>query len=289
MLIIVLLAAIKENKEFIQALISKHGASTSVNKALYDSEEIVNLFIPYCDLQKPENTILSEFREKLPNMKMLDIGVGAGRTTVHFARLAKEYIGIDCANNMIKAAQKKFQDYPKKISFATIDASNMALFKDNYFDFILFSWCGIDYAEHDNRLKILTEIHRVLKPGGSFAFQTHNLTYQVKNCSIKLSKNPFILSQRINRLLQMRMLNKKDTWKAIRKTGKKPYIIFRDETHNFRMTTYIISPAEQIKQLTHLGFSETKILDLQNGKEILNPANMVDPWLYFLTTKVTKT
>ncbi len=278
--------SIKENKEFIRAIIAKHGSNANANKSLYDSEEVVNLFIPYCDLQKPEETIFAEFREKLHTMKMLDIGVGAGRTTVHFAGLAKEYLGIDCASNMIKAARKKFENYPQNISFVTMDASKMNLFKNNYFDFILFSWCGIDYAEHDVRLKILSEIHRVLKIGGFLAFQTHNLNYQLKNCSIELSKNPFILLPRINHLLQIRLLNNNDTWKTIRNSsGKKRYLIFRDETHNFRLITYIISPIEQIKQLTLLGFTDIRIFDLQNGKEIRNPNSTTDPWLYFVATK----
>jgi len=33
---------------------------------------------------------------------------------------------------------------------------------DNSFDFVLFSWCGIDAASHAGRKRILAEVRRVL-------------------------------------------------------------------------------------------------------------------------------
>ena len=76
-------------------------------------------------------------------MKMLDIGVGGGRTTLHFAPLVKEYVGIDYSQNMIKACQERFA----QVSFQTADARSMGIFKDSTFDFILFSYNGIDYIK----------------------------------------------------------------------------------------------------------------------------------------------
>ena len=49
-------------------------------------------------------------------------------------------------------ASKKFQDYPKKISFLTADARTMKDFKNNSFDFVLFSFNGIDYMDHEERI-----------------------------------------------------------------------------------------------------------------------------------------
>ncbi len=99
-------------------------------KRVYESEDVVGYYFALGDLWKPESTILNELRERLPDMRILDIGVGTGRTTTHFAFLAKEYIGIDYSNEMIKACVEKFQNFPKKISFLTVDARNMKLFMD---------------------------------------------------------------------------------------------------------------------------------------------------------------
>lgn len=104
-------------------------------------------------------------------MKMLDIGVGAGRTTHYFAHLTKEYVGIDYSENMIKVCREKFQNYPKKISFEVCDARSLKFFEDSYLDFVLFSYNGLDYMNHEDRLRVLREIRRATKEGGTFVFR----------------------------------------------------------------------------------------------------------------------
>jgi len=103
----------KYNIETIRYILTKTGLTAEGNVAVFNSKEVVNEFVPLGNLQKPEKTILNELKSKLTNMKMLDIGVGAGRTTIHFANLTKEYVGIDISENMINECSKKFQKYPK--------------------------------------------------------------------------------------------------------------------------------------------------------------------------------
>ncbi len=117
-----LISFVKYNVEAFRHILTKTDITPEGNKRVYNSEDVVSLFVPLTNLQKPEETILNELKNKLPNMKMLDIGVGAGRTTVHFAPLTKEYVGIDCSDNMIRECQKKFRNYSKKVSFMTADA-----------------------------------------------------------------------------------------------------------------------------------------------------------------------
>ena len=206
---------VKYNIEAFRHILTKTDVTPEGNKLVYNSKDVVSLFVPLTNLQKPEETILNQLRNKLPNMRMLDVGVGAGRTTIHFAPLTKEYVGIDCSDNMIKECQKKFQNYQKKVSFVTADARDMTRFEDNYFDFVLFSWCGIDYVDHEDRQKILGEIRRVIKKGGYFCFQTHNLNYQMENCSIRLSKDPYQMAWTVSKLMQLRLLNGGEVWKII--------------------------------------------------------------------------
>ena len=67
--------------------------------------------------------------------------------------------------------KKKFENLSKKITLLPMDARNMEAFSDNYFDFIFFSRCGIDYVDQNGRLQIIREIRRILKKGGFFTFQ----------------------------------------------------------------------------------------------------------------------
>ena len=276
------LSFIKSCKEFIQ--IFTLNIITPNNQRVYESDDVVTFYFEQSSLQEPEATILNEFRNRLPQMRMLDIGVGAGRTTAHFAVLAKEYVGIDYSKKMINACLQKIQDYLPKISFLTADARTMKLFDNCSFDFILFSFNGIDYVNHDERIRTLCEIHRILKPGGYVCFSTHNLNFQLEKCSIKLSKHPSVLAFRAFQLLQMRLLNKREAWKVIRNSSKiVQHTMVNDGAMNFRLKTYYITPIEQFKQLSELGFSNTKMYSIVNGKEVKNPNDTIDHWIYYLS------
>ena len=74
------------------------------------------------------------------NLKVLDLGVGAGRTTKFLMDLADEYVGIDYSQGMINACKK---GKLSKLKFFVADAQNLNFLDSNYFDFILFSYNGI--------------------------------------------------------------------------------------------------------------------------------------------------
>jgi ubiquinone/menaquinone biosynthesis C-methylase UbiE len=279
-----LLSFLKENEKVVQQIFTQNIITSSNNKIVYESDDVLRYYVAQNNLQKPETTILEELRNKLPNMSMLDVGVGAGRTTVHFAPLVKEYLGIDYSGRMINACLEKFQDSPEKISFLTSDARTMKDFKNNSFDFVLFSFNGIDYMDHEDRIGTLLDIRRLIKDGGYFCFSTHNLNYLLKKCSIHLSKHPSILAKRAFQLMQMRLLNTKDAWKTIRAPSQYPrHSMVNDGAHNFQLKTYYITPVEQLKQLKELGFIGTKMYGLDYGMEIKNPSTTIDHWVYYLS------
>ena len=65
----------------------------------------------------------------------------------------------------------------------------------------------------------------------------------------------------------MRLLNKKDAWKAIRDSSQNPrHHMVNDGAHNFQLKTYYITPIEQIKQLSELGYSDIKMYSLTDGQ-----------------------
>lgn len=86
----------------------------TMNENPWESEDVVREYYVECHLQKPEEAVLNELRAKLQKMKMLDIGVGAGRTTHHFASLAKEYVGVDYSKNMIRACRQDSEIIQRK-------------------------------------------------------------------------------------------------------------------------------------------------------------------------------
>jgi ubiquinone/menaquinone biosynthesis C-methylase UbiE len=219
-----------------------------------------------------------------PACKMLDIGVGAGRTTKHFYPLTAEYLGIDNSVEMIEACRKRFPHLLEK-TFQVGDAREMSCFADNLFDVIMFSFNGIDYVSHDDRLRILAEVHRVGKPGAMFCFSSHNLQGFEKLIDLKSqwSFNPITTYTNLVMLGLLRVLNPTLNSKALKRLS---HAIIKDESHNFRLNTYYIRPQEQIAQLERK-FSNIQVHSWQNTQELVSEAERsinTDMWLYYFCT-----
>jgi len=65
------------------------GFARDLTHSTYESPDIVALYARPDGLQKPEQTLLGQLGSSLGTMDMLDIGVGGGRTSRHFAPLPR--------------------------------------------------------------------------------------------------------------------------------------------------------------------------------------------------------
>ena len=113
------------------------------------------------------------FRRFVPEgASVLDIGVGAGRTSEALAARAGRYLGVDISPGMVEEAQRCFPD----LEFQVGDAADLAGIADGAFDVVVFSYNGLDSLRPvEMRMASLAEIHRVLRPGGTFVFSCHNV------------------------------------------------------------------------------------------------------------------
>lgn len=103
-------------------------------------------------------------------MDILDLGVGAGRTTPSLSAIASRYVGIDYSEEMVRACRSKFP----QLQFNVADASDLSQFADTSFDSVVFSYNGLDCLPRDKREKCLRECYRVLKRGGIYILSSHN-------------------------------------------------------------------------------------------------------------------
>ncbi|WP_017300038.1 class I SAM-dependent methyltransferase [Nodosilinea nodulosa] len=252
------------------------------NWAVYASAGMVDYYSRINLLQPAEKTILELLRDRLPTMDMLDIGIGGGRTTQHFLPLVGSYTGIDYAAGMVTACRRRFSQASPSIHLAVVDARDMGLFADNSFDFILFSFNGIDYVSHGDRIRILQEIHRVGKPGCCVLFSSHNLQHIAGTFDYRhhLSRNPLKAYENLAMWGVLRLFNRSVSRAHI---GAANYLVLRDESHNFRLQTYYIRPQEQVKQLA-FGFGRIEIYSWQRGTRLGaadDEAAESDAWLYY--------
>jgi ubiquinone/menaquinone biosynthesis C-methylase UbiE len=79
------------------------------NLRTWKKQDIIDEYAASTELQPPEKAILDTLRDQLRQMKMLDIGVGGGRTTMHFAQAAQEYWAIDYSEEISPRAGKGFE------------------------------------------------------------------------------------------------------------------------------------------------------------------------------------
>ncbi|MEM9264271.1 MAG: class I SAM-dependent methyltransferase [Cyanobacteria bacterium P01_F01_bin.13] len=256
------------------------------NKTAYTSSGIVKHYASLNYLQPAEAAILKRLQAQLPTMTMLDIGVGAGRTTQYFAPLVKQYVGVDYSPEMIAACQRRFkdaQDAQHSMRFDVVDARNLSQFEDSSFDFILFSYNGIDYVSHEDRLKILAEVKRMGKPGGYFLFSSHNLQVLERNLTWKkqFSLNPIRIGANLIILGLFWRLNPSLDRQTV---ANSDYLVVRDDSHQYRLDTYYIRAAQQLNQLSK-DFSQVEIHAWKDGEESLSldsPAMETALWLYYL-------
>lgn len=252
-------------------------------KNVWDQEDTLEIYKKLDDIYFPEQIVMSMIKNQSSNMKMLDLGVGAGRSTKHFAPLMKEYVGIDYSEKMIKFCKKRFFKY-KNSSFKVMDARTLDFFPDEEFDFILFSYNGLDCMNHEDRIKTLKEIKRVLKPDCYFLFSSHNFDW-INNYWRLNFTSLFELFNEVRRLIYFRILNNK-SWKEIQTNKEINYVVIRDGAHNFRVKNYFISPRCQVNQLLKLNFYNIQAFNLSGSETNLCGTGPENAWIYYVCKKL---
>ena len=102
---------------------------------------------------------------------ILDLGVGGGRTTPFLSRRASRYVGLDYSSSMVERCRAKFSD----LQFRVGDAADLSELPDCQFDAVVFAYNGIDFVLPEaSRQSCWKHISRVLKPGGTLIFSSHN-------------------------------------------------------------------------------------------------------------------
>jgi ubiquinone/menaquinone biosynthesis C-methylase UbiE len=245
----------------------------SQNKVVYSDDKVCASYLSLNSLFPPEIIVVDQLKNTLKNdEKILDIGIGTGRTTAYLSSLTHHYIGVDYSANMISLAKEKFP----LLDLREVDARDLRIFKEHEFDVVFFSYNGLDYVSHEDRLLILREIKRVLKNGGQFIFSTHNICYKHYDRFRMMYSGNFV------RYLWLLFKSGMTRLKNLKyHVYTHTYSIITDPGHYYRLLTYYISPLEQIRQLKETGFSTDQIVILDH-KGNLTSDSPESAWLYYV-------
>ena len=113
----------------------------------------------------------SRLASRVRGQPLLELGVGAGRAIPLLRNLSTDYVGIDYLAAMVESTRRRYPDADVRLG----DARVLSAFAGNRFALVVFSFMGIDAVDHEGRTRILSEVYRVLRPGGQFWFSTLNL------------------------------------------------------------------------------------------------------------------
>lgn len=164
--------------------------------------------------------------------RVLDIGCGPGIYMEIIARMGGKVSGQDISPQEVEKASKRFKEKGFDATIKVGDATRL-LFEDNFFDAV-FSADFFHFINYEDKNKVMSEIYRVLKPGGKVIIKTLNLDY------LKIS----LFIKRVSAIFKLRS----------------PFTIYIAHTHNnpdnrhIGLTTY--KELEKVLQNNMMHFPE---------------------------------
>lgn len=228
-------------------------------------------------LQPPEQRLFDLLATELTSARVLDVGVGAGRTTVHLAPRCRHYTAVDLLPAMVHACQQRFAGETWHRPDMFVQADVCALPYDTAsFDLLLFSFNGIDHVPPALRPAALRECRRVLRTGGAFIYSSHNLNWFD---SAGLLPRRGTLRTWWGDTQHRRLMRSRND---VARTRGLAQAMLCEPAHFGEL--YYARPAEHLAQTQQAGFDARQVFCQRGLMHEPGPTahGLRDPWLYYL-------
>lgn len=235
------------------------------NRARFDDPVSVAAYDRDAGLTPCEAALFERHIE--PGARVLDLGVGTGRTTSWLADRATTYVGIDCAPAMVAAARRRHPGADLREG----DAADLGTIPDDSMDAVVFSYNGIDYLSDPDRRRALAEIRRVLAPAGVLVFSSHDPRGMVARLgppgdpvARRIALATIGTLQRVRRLGPSQALRRGEGWILDPAKGG--------------LLTHMATPARVAAELAEVGF---EVIEQRPGDEPAPAGWWRTPWWYY--------
>lgn len=243
------------------------------NRNVFGRADVVDFYAAQTDVLPEEQQLFG--RHIPPGSEILDLGVGAGRTTPILSRGAARYVGLDYVPDMVAAAKAAHPDQ----EFVVGDASDLAGLDDESFDVVVFSFNGLDCLPSvAAREACLRECRRVLRDGGRLIVSSHN-PRAILGRAVVAGTGPAVVLKRLVAF----------AWGSVRRAVVKvPQRAFwtgtgymMERTHG-GLRLYATLPAQMIASVEPLGF---RSIETVAGGEVPE-SRFRTPWYAYAFTAV---
>lgn len=253
------------------------------NKRHYDVPGRAEIYARRTTLYRAEEVIFAHLADKMRGRPVLDIGVGQGRTTPYLRAISDLYVGIDYSANMLDACRAKYPD----ANLVLCDGRRLS-FGDETFAAVYFCWTAIDDLDHEDRLRILGEVRRVLRPGGVFFFCSHNRDGRLPSAftfgGFVGARSPLELLTKNTARVGSYLFNVYNHLRNRRHERHLPHYSIVNDGDRFRLMTYYIDQESQIAQLEGAGFRDVEVVGL-DGSFVARGERRRDNWLFYIARK----
>lgn len=161
----------KKKVEVIEYSVRKTGLT---NAATYDAQRYTGPAKKY--KQQVMANAYWRLLEPLQGKCILDVGCGTGRGVIDFAREASFAVGSDASHDMLSIARRKASSFSN--CFLTAAIAQGLPFRDGFFD-VVISLNFLHLFTLDIQKDMITEMKRVLKPGGLMVLEFDNALHGV--------------------------------------------------------------------------------------------------------------
>lgn len=226
-------------------------------------------------------------RDEARNGSVLDIGVGAGRTTALLETVGTDYTGIDYTEELVAICRADFPD--RRVMH--MDARDLSAFADNSFGLAVFSYNGLDAVDYDDRVRILREVNRVLRPDGFFVFSSHNRDgpgFEERPLSwFHWTANPVRLGWRVlNAALSVPGIVNYRRYRHRHRDGD-GWAIRTAAAHNFGIVIVYTTMREQKRLLAANGFRTEAVFSDSAGESLTDASDTSETWwFHFVARKI---
>jgi SAM-dependent methyltransferase len=226
-----------------------------VNRRIYHAAGIHRSYLAE-GLDRAETTALLKHQPAFAGRDVLDLGIGAGRTSRYLAPLAHRYVGTDYSPAMIAYVRTALPELDARLA----DMRDLSEFAGGEFDFVLAACNVLDAVSHADRLRAIGEVHRVLRPSGVFMFSSHNRGYA------KALSGPFLVkvrnpaTQAAYFIRYVRGLRNHARVGRLRRE-EHDYALLNDMGHDYAALHYYVDRHTQRRQLEAGGFHLLDIFD----------------------------